>query len=245
MTGTDVPTAPAGLTPDATLKFWQEYLLQTRKEIDLEKTEGTKILHLKILLIGALFLLLKGALGLVAIALLPIAMLALDRMQLSRLEYILHRWEYLHDHAVPELRKALGASARFFEESVIQRQKDHYYLPVEAMIRRLLFVPAYCAATVAAGAAVAVLVRGPEGGSYVAALLWLCVLTVPAVHNPDVYGRRWVFVTAAVVVAALLIDYLVMPGFSVITVIRRTLEAPNNALKLTSAAWQVSAALAA
>lgn len=245
MTGADLPTQPTGLTADAVLKFWQEYLLQTRREIDLEKTEGTKILHLKILLIGALFLLLKGALGLVAIASLPLAMVALDRMQLSRLEYIIHRWEYLHDHVLPELRKALGASPRFFEEFVLQRHRDQRYFPVEAMIRRLLFIPAFCAAAVAAAASVAALVGGPEAQSYSGGVVWVGLLTIPAVHNPNVYGRKWVFIGAALTAVALLADWLLMPSFSILSVIRHALEAPNNALNLTSGAWQAVAPLAA
>ncbi|MBU2471920.1 MAG: hypothetical protein KKF20_05890 [Bacteroidetes bacterium] len=73
------------------LDFYKDYLIQTRREIDLEKTEGTRILHLKIILAGALLALARGPAELLAILLLPFAMFALDHMQLSRLEYILHR----------------------------------------------------------------------------------------------------------------------------------------------------------
>ena len=96
-----------GRTGNAPLDFWKDYLLRTRKEIDLEKTEGTRILHLKIILIGALLVLVKGPAGLVAFIVLPIVMLALDRMQLSRLQYILNRWEYLETSVIPRLRAAL------------------------------------------------------------------------------------------------------------------------------------------
>jgi hypothetical protein len=223
-------TSPPAVTPppssDSVLSFWRDYLVQTRKEIDMEKTEGTKILHLKILLIGALFLLVKGELGLFAIALLPLAMIALDRMQLSRLQYIIHRWEYLEATAVPQLRRLLGdPSVDFFECRVMGRHRDGFYLPVEAFIRTVLFLPALAASAPAFAAAISILFGLTEGLTYLAALVWLGSLSMLSINVLEVYSRRPTLTTAVIVAIVLFGDWQLVSSLDIIQSIRETIQA--------------------
>ena len=198
---------------DAPLQFWKDYLLQTRKEIDLEKTEGTRILHIKILLIGALLVLVRGSAGVVASLLLPIVMLALDRMQLSRLHYILHRWEYLGIVVIPRLRAALGdQEAKFFEETVLERNREGFYLRLEAQVRTLLFVPALVASAIGASLLAASVSPRSLSVVYLTGIVWMTILTSIALMKRDVYRRVPVVILAALTGFAFILDWTAGEG---------------------------------
>jgi hypothetical protein len=215
-----------GFLNEIGINFWKDYLLQTRKEIDLEKTEGTRILHLKILLIGAVLVLVRGPVGLAALVFLPIVMLAMDRMQLSRLHYILQRWEYLAHVVVPRLRDALAdESATFFEEAVVDRNRAGFYLPTEGLVRSLLFVPALAVAGISASLLVAMISGRAGAAAYLAGECWLAFLAAISLHHPGVY-RPMPTVTVAILAGlSLLLDWTVTQ----VTVITRLLNIVTKA----------------
>jgi hypothetical protein len=202
--------------------FLREYLLQTRKEIDVEKIEGTRLLHLKILLMGAVLALAKGITGLWAIVVLPLAVIAIDMMQASRLLYILHRWEYLARHIVPRIREDLGdPDLPFFEEGVVQRNDGGLYKNLEGRVRTLIFVPAAIASSLALGILLHCTANCPEALQLTIMIAWLIFLCVVGCLLVDVYQRCALIIAFSLVTIFLIIDGFV-PSFSVVSLLEVT-----------------------
>lgn len=212
------PPSAARLAHDS-LNLWKDVLLRTREEIDLEKTEGTRMLHLKLILIGALLVIVPGPAGPVVLLLLPLVMVAMDTMQASRLEYILHRWRYLTEAVVPRIRVHLAApEARFFEEDVVERTKDCYYHRTECFVRTLLILPALLLSSISAALLCSRLLQVIRGNPflpypYITGALWLTGVTLLARSAPHrLYLWSAILVSSLSLVALYALDWLVLKG---------------------------------
>lgn len=118
------------------LDFYKDYLIQTRKEIDTEKIEMTKLVNIKILIVGSIFAFKSGPAVLVTACIIPLFIFSIDIMHAARLRYILHRWSYLSEYIVPIVQRLIYDDVKFFETSVIERdRKDNIYWNTENRVR--------------------------------------------------------------------------------------------------------------
>lgn len=119
------------------LSFYKDYIIQTRKEIDTEKIEMTKLVNIKILVVGSIFAFKDGPAVLITACLIPLFLCAIDMIHAARLRYILHRWSYLNEHITPKVKNLLGDDndIRFFETSVVDRDKKDVYWNMENRVR--------------------------------------------------------------------------------------------------------------
>lgn len=109
----------------------------------------------------------------------PFGMLALDYMQLSRLEYIIHRWEYLTNNAIPKLDElmSLHSSFSFFESTVIERNRDEVYYRLERLVRTFLIIPTILLSSVSVSVFLLKFGHWYERDSYYVGIFWIILLT--------------------------------------------------------------------
>lgn len=209
---------------DKQLDFYKEYLIQTRREIDLEKTEGTRILHLKIILLGGLLAFIATTHGFWIAIPFPFLLFALDYMQTSRLQYILDRWQFLEEAVIPKLRQALGdPAARFFEEDVLARHRRRVYWALESLVRTLLILPMIGGSAIALGAVLSKYTSCTSSTAYWATIAYLVALTGLCMIKSEVYRRYLTCLFGIAVSAFFIADLLLIEPFNLIEMINAVL----------------------
>ena len=179
------------ISDEVKLNFIKDYILQTRKEIDTEKKEYIRILHLKIIVVGVILAFSKGNLGILIITSLPFIIIALDYLQQSRLNYILHRWNYMNDHLIPSLKSLMiikGKHLTFFEENVIERNRKKYYVNLESFVRTILVVPSIIASSIAVMVSFSKYTSIATPFNYLLGISWLTIIVLISAKSNKVYN---------------------------------------------------------
>ena len=196
--------AEAGLEPQVRGDLLMDYLVQVHREIDVEKQEGTKILHLKIIVAGLTVAFGRGEEA-AALVFLPFAFISLDLMQASRLEYILDRWTYLAQEVGPRMRYLFDPKGfPLFAEIVIQKASNSEYDDLESAVRTFLMLPVVLGSAAASWALLLNLGLS-RNLSWSVALTWGLTLFLITIGMPKIYIRRY---TAAVFVLFSLVALL-------------------------------------
>jgi hypothetical protein len=127
------------LSPADKLAFLRDYLVRTRFDVMQDKETLTKLFYAKIVLFGALSLMLVSKIGIFAVLFFPVVLFLIDFYHKKRFLEIFARWDVLANHVVPQLRKLPGFwSANEFQmvETIVWGKKKHL-TKEEALVRWL------------------------------------------------------------------------------------------------------------
>jgi hypothetical protein len=173
-----VSTPETPLSAADKLAFLRDYLVRTRFDVMQDKETLTKLFYAKIVLFGALSLMLVSRIGIFAVLFFPIVLFMIDFYHTKRFLEIFDRWNVLANHVIPQARKLPG----FWSDKELQMletivwEKKKHLAKEEALVRWL----APTIASIAVIPLFAVIIidtfRVPAKYSYVCFAIWATVL---------------------------------------------------------------------